>query len=44
MVPALADHVTAVFAVPVTLAVNCRFCDEGTLAALGVSKIAVEEV
>jgi len=37
IVPALALHVTAVFDVPVTVAVNCWVCDRGTVALVGDS-------
>src|ERR1700692_4941494 len=40
--PALADQVTAVFAVPLILAVNCSCCIAATVAFSGVSETKVE--
>jgi len=42
IVPALADQVTAVFGLPLILAVNCSCCSDAIVALPGESESAVE--
>jgi hypothetical protein len=44
IVPALADHVTAVFAVPLMRAVNCSCSSDTTVALPGESDMSAEEL